>query len=175
MSMTPSRGATVTALTVAALLAAAATPASAGILNLVAMLDGAQEAPNPVNTPGTGLGTVTYETQTNLLSWNVTFGNLLGTTSNAHFHGPAPRGVPAGVAVGIASISGLNSPMIGSTTLTAAQESQLLSELWYINVHSSAYPGGEIRGQVEFVPEPSTWTMGLVVLAVAALRARRLV
>jgi hypothetical protein len=67
--------------------------------------------------------------------------------------------------VNIGTISGLVSPLIGSTTITDAQETQLLDGLWYVNVHSTANPGGEIRGQV--VPEPAT----LLLLAMGAFFA----
>ena len=57
----------------------------------------------------------------------------------------------------------------GSTVLSdQGQIDDLLAGLWYINIHSSAFPGGEIRGQVDptIVPEPSTITL---VSAIAAL------
>ena len=50
----------------------------------------------------------------------------------------------------------LGSPKSGSATLEPEQVSQLLAGLWYINIHSTHSPGGEIRGQVLAVPEPAT-------------------
>jgi hypothetical protein len=42
----------------------------------------------------------------------------------------------------------LSSPFTGEATLTAAQVNDLMAGKWYVNLHTAAYPGGEIRGQV---------------------------
>ena len=98
-----------------------------------------------------------YDDVTNLLSWNITYTGLLGTPTVSHFHGPAPVGFNAGVEVDIVLNSGgsIASPMIGSATITDDQETDLLAGLWYINIHTDAFPGGEIRGQVNVVPIPA--------------------
>jgi hypothetical protein len=72
---------------------------------------------------------------------------MTGPVTAGHFHGPAPAGSNAGVVVPFAGP--LASPIIGSATLTPAQVDQLKSGLWYINLHTAANPGGEIRGQVK--------------------------
>jgi len=101
---------------------------------------------NPGAT-GSGSGIVTYNSVTKVLSWNITFSGTQGTVNLAHFHGPAAPGTPAGVQVLIPGP--YVSPLIGSSApLTATQESQLLAGLWYINIHTTHSPAGEIRGQV---------------------------
>jgi hypothetical protein len=157
-------------LAIAALaLALCALPAGATVHLLFASLDGAQEVPANV-TPGTGDAQITYDDVTNDLDWVITFSNLVGTTTDAHFHGPATYGVPAGVQIGIPHTDGLTADtLIGSATLTATQETQLLSFLWYINIHTTFDGTGEIRGQV--VPEPGT--LGLLALGLGALALRR--
>jgi hypothetical protein len=40
------------------------------------------------------------------------------------------------------------SPFEGSATLNDAQANELLAGKWYVNVHTEANKGGEIRGQV---------------------------
>ncbi|ACB52622.1 hypothetical protein cce_3274 [Crocosphaera subtropica ATCC 51142] len=45
------------------------------------------------------------------------------------------------------------------------QESQLLSGLWYINIHTEANPPGEIRGQVNINTIPEPFTLGLLGMA----------
>ena len=106
----------------------------------------------PGGGTGTGSASVTFDNVTNQLSWNVIWSGLSGTVTVAHFHGPAPPGVGAGVQVGITP----SSPSIGNAVLSAPQAADLLSDLWYLNIHSTTFPGGEIRGQVTVVPEPAT-------------------
>ena len=124
----------------------AASSAVGGIDEFEFPIDGFQVVP-PTGSPGTGFGFVTLDTDgtlTFLLSWNITWGGLLGDETAAHFHGPAPPGMNAGVQVPI----GADSPSIGSAFITAAQAADLLDGLWYINIHTTLFPGGEIRGQV---------------------------
>ena len=133
----------------------------AAIINMSASLDAAQEvADEPVVSDGTGTGIVTFDDVSNLLSWDIHFSDLTGPATAAHFHGPAAPGVNAGVQVNIGAISGLTSPMSGSATISDDQEMQLLDGLWYINIHTEAYPAGEIRGQVQVIPVPAAaWLM----------------
>ncbi len=69
-----------------------------------------------------------------------------------HFHGPAPFGANAGIQVDIGAISGLNGPSIGSNFIDGAQAADLLDGPWSVNIHSTIFPGGEIRRQVEPAP-----------------------
>ncbi len=135
-------------------------------------IDGLQETP-PVATPGFGTGDVTYDDSSGLLSWNISYSGLIGSPTLAHFHGPAPPGTPAGIRVDIAGNSGgVASPMIGSTSITPAFGTELLDGLWYINIHSTFRPGGEIRGQLHAIPEPATCAM-LAMAVVGLLAGRR--
>ncbi len=149
--------------TCVAVLGALAMSASADVLQYNFPIDGLQEVP-PTPSPGSGWGMVTFDTDTNLISWNITFQDLLAPATAAHFHGPANYGQNAGVQIGLGTPV---SPMIGSATISPTQESQLLGGLWYVNIHTSMFPGGEIRGQV--VPEPGT----LALAGLAALTALR--
>lgn len=145
----------------------------ATIVNLTAVLSAAEEVPTPINVPSGagGSATVTLDTATNLLSWVLTWSNLSGPAVGAHFHGPAPVGLTAGVRVNIGTISGLTSPSSGSTTITAAQAADLLNDLWYINIHTSMNSSGEIRGQV--VPEPASWILAATAILPLWWMARR--
>lgn len=113
----------------------------------VTSLNGSQEVPS-VSTDGTGSATITFNSSNSKLTWSIAFSGLSGNATMAHFHGPALGGSNAGVLVNIGEISGLSSPMNGSAVLTVEQATSLLDGKMYINIHTAANPGGEIRGQV---------------------------
>jgi CHRD domain-containing protein len=106
----------------------------------------AQSQSTPNDSKGTGTAQVTYDTATKTLTWTVTFDGLTGPATAAHFHGPAAPGANAGVAVLIGNNP--TSPAKGTATLTDAQAADLEGGRWYVNVHTAANRGGEIRGQV---------------------------
>lgn len=136
---------------VAALLSLGALGAFAASNPVVlgAKLSAANEV--PANT-STGAGTLeaTLDTQSNVLSWTVTYTGLTGAVKAGHFHGPAAAGANAGVALGFTG--SVESPIKGSATLTAAQAADVLAGKWYVNLHTAANPGGEVRGQVAPAP-----------------------
>ncbi|MCC6403074.1 MAG: CHRD domain-containing protein [Fimbriimonadaceae bacterium] len=132
------------------LMALGATQASAFVWTIDDPMDGLQEVP-PNASPATGTIVGTYDDVSNLLDITVTFSGLLAAQTNAHIH----RGA-VGVAGPVVFPLPLGSPSVFSTTLDATQESDLLAGLYYVNIHSQAFPGGEIRGQMNPVPEPAT-------------------
>jgi len=132
-------------LAATAALALVATSANAEVLHFTAKLDGASETP-PNDSKGAGKAWVNLDTASKALDWKVEYSGLTGPATMAHFHGPAPVGKAAGVAVPLKG--DLTSPTKGSATLTDAQISDLEAGQWYVNVHTAAHPGGEIRGQV---------------------------
>jgi hypothetical protein len=67
----------------------------------------------------------------------------------AHFHGPAAPGKNAPVVMWLSKQgSPAENPITGQVTLTPEQAQQFAGGEWYINVHTQAHPGGEIRGYV---------------------------
>lgn len=133
------------ALLLATALIAVATAANAETIRFHAMLNGASEV--PANTSaGTGMAMGSLDTVTKIFSYDATYSGLTGPATAAHFHGPAAPGVNAGPVVPIANPA---SPIKGQATLTDAQVADLTGGKWYLNVHTAAHPGGEIRGQVE--------------------------
>ena len=137
------RIASLAAITSAAMLLAG--PAFAETLNMTAELSGGAEVPAN-DSPGTGTLEATYDTETMLFTWTVTYEGLTGDATAAHFHGPAEADANAGPVIPIEG--DLASPIEGSATLTEEQATQLQDGLWYFNVHTAEYPDGEIRGQV---------------------------
>lgn len=148
-------------------------PAQATTIKFFADLDGAQEVP-PRVTPATGFAEVTYDDVSNLLSWDITFQDLLAPATAAHFHN-APFGVNGPVVVPIGGLAGLTAGnVLGSGILLEALEPALLAENFYINIHTSVFPGGEIRGQVLRAPEAaSLMLLALGGLGLLACRPRR--
>lgn len=117
----------------------------AEMLSYEVALKSASEVP-PNTSGGSGTADVTYDTQTKQLKWKVSYSGLSGPATAAHFHGPAEPGKNAGVMIPIQNIA--TSPAEGSATLTDAQAADLMGGRLYVNVHTAANPGGEIRGQV---------------------------
>ena len=119
------------------------SPATAEMLNLKAAMNAGTEVPANSST-GTGTLTATYDTASKKLSWKGSYSGLTGPATAAHFHTGEP-GKNGGVALAITPNA---SPFEGSATLTDAQAADLLAGKWYVNVHTEANKGGEIRGQV---------------------------
>ena len=134
-------------LNVAVLLwAVAAGAAFAETVNLKANLEPSSEVP-PKISKGHGDLNATFDTSSKELKWKITYEDLSGPPTMAHFHGPAQVGQNAGVVVGIPKDK-LASPIEGEQTLTEAQANDLMHGKWYFNVHTARNPSGEIRGQV---------------------------
>ena len=108
-------------------------------------LDGKSQVP-PNTSAATGTADIDYDPASKKLSWKMTYSGLSGPATAAHFHGPAAAGANAGVEVAIPNATA--SPVEGSATLTDAQAADLVAGKYYINIHTAANPGGEIRGQV---------------------------
>jgi hypothetical protein len=136
---------TKTTLATLALGAAVAFAGPAFADKMKATLDGASEVP-PTTTAGKGTADIDYDPASKKLSWKVTYTGLSGPATAAHFHGPAEAGKNAGVKVPIPNATA--SPAEGSATLTDEQAADLMAGKYYVNVHTAANPGGEIRGQV---------------------------
>jgi hypothetical protein len=119
--------------------------AQAETMAFKATLDGASEVP-PTTSAGTGTATATLDTATRKLSWEVTYSGLSGPAMAAHIHGPAAPGKNAGVVVPLGSK--LASPIKGSKILTATQRADLEAGKYYVNIHTAANKGGEVRGQL---------------------------
>lgn len=125
------------------------TPSSPGTAAYGARLTGASEVP-AVMSAGSGMLEAKLATASNVLTWKLTYSGLSGPATAAHFHGPAMAGQNAGVVLPITGAT--SSPASGTATLTPAQVADLGSGKWYVNVHTAANPGGEIRGQVMMLP-----------------------
>lgn len=113
------------------------------IVTYVATLNGAAEVP-PNSSTATGNATLEYNTNTKKFTIVVSYTDI--TATGGHIH----KG-----AVGTSGpvVFPFNSPVTSPVTytsdvLTAEQLSDLNANLYYVNIHSAAFPGGEIRGQL---------------------------
>lgn len=119
-------------------------PASAETVALKADLKGSNEVP-PNTAAATGTVTMSYDTTSKRLSWKGTVSGLTAAPTAAHFHGPAQPGKNAGVQI---AIPNPGASFEGSALLTDTQAQDLLGGRIYVNIHTAAHPGGEVRGQV---------------------------
>src|ERR1700712_4761354 len=124
----------------------ASSSAFADSVALQANLQPSSEVP-PRVSKGHGVLKATFDTTTKSLQWNVTYADLSGPATMAHFHGPAPVGQNAKVQVPIDK-NALPSPMTGEATLSDEQATELMAGKYYFDIHTEKNPTGEIRGQV---------------------------
>ena len=117
--------------------------ANADVRYLYSAIDGIQEVP-PVPTPATGTGIYVLDDVLSTLDFEVRYQGLFGAETMAHLHGPAPAGANAGILFALP----FGTPKFGTLSVNTTQIGHLLSELVYVNIHSTSFGSGEIRGQL---------------------------
>jgi hypothetical protein len=142
---------------------------------------------------------VSFDPEAHILEVFATFEGLTGATTASHIHCCTTPGTNAGVATAVPTFPGFPiGVMAGSYTMmfstlslstynpafvsshggtVESAEAALLAGLLageaYFNIHTTAFPGGEIRANLSELPEPATLTLVGAGLAAAALRRRR--
>lgn len=129
-------------------LVAVASPVRAHLAEGTVTLDAAQEVPAPVGASASAGGTATLELEDDkTLTYELTVHDLTGPVLFGHIHEGA-RGVPGNIVLPLTLID--PTTFMGTTPpLTDEQIQKLLSGAYYLNVHTGANLGGEIRGQIE--------------------------
>jgi len=161
----------------------------AGLIDLGASLNGAQQVPS-VNTDAFGLSTVRYDDvaktlDVKLIAEGISLNELAENPGRFHIHGPAGLGSTAGVIVQLGALQ--NFEQFGQLISFEAigvplpdpgvNEPLLLSGQTYLNLHTVANPSGEIRGQIlgaaPPIPEPGTLTLACFGFAILGCMSRR--
>lgn len=116
-------------------------------------MTGAQEVP-AVPSTGTGALSYTYNKSTRTLTYSVTWSGCTDSVTAMHIHGLATRGQSAGILQGF-TLSTVQKRKEGTYTGNVYFDDQIMKEAelfagkYYLNLHTKAYPGGELRGQIE--------------------------
>jgi hypothetical protein len=154
---------------IALLCTVALASSAAAQTTYIGVLTGGTEVP-PVSTLATGNATVVLNAAQTQLSISVQFQNLTSAYTASHIHGPAPAGTNAGVkwgfvgttagwVFGAGNLSGTITNFLVSG-ITATDVTNLNAGNFYVNIHSTTFPGGELRAQLGSAPVPalkSTW------------------
>jgi len=146
-------------LTLVLLGGSLASALAQGTLQFNANLSGANETP-PNNSFLSGTGT--FSLTGNSLDFSVLIqpatsptdagvygpGNsLIFDLGSPFIDEPGPNGQPGSVSYS------------GNFSATAQEISDLENRQWFVNVMTSAFPNGEISGQISAVPEPSSFAL----------------
>jgi hypothetical protein len=128
-----------------------ALPAAAETI-FYADIDGASSG---TPSPGAGTATLTLNDAETEVSYVISYAGMLGTEVAAHFHnglpgvnGPVIHGLPAG------------QPKAGVWPVGPTEVGLLFAGQVYVNIHTTLYPGGEIRGDIAFqtvADEAESW------------------
>ncbi|NIL96428.1 MAG: CHRD domain-containing protein [Planctomycetales bacterium] len=101
----------------------------------------------PTDSPGVGHADFVLQRDTLTLSWRVTFRDLTSQPLALQMHGPVPAEGEAPALFDLAA-AGFRSPVEGERTLSLGEVAYLVQNLLYVNLSTTGYPVGEIRGPV---------------------------
>lgn len=151
-----------------------ALPAQAVTIVFIAGLSGEAEEP-PTPSPGMGFASVAFDDVAGTVTVHVDFGGLLAPTTAAHLHcctampftGVASviigfTGFPPGVMAGMYDHVFAPTAAVFATALTGAMDGKA-----YVNIHTTSFPAGEIRGFL--MPVPEAGSAALLLLGLAGL------
>ncbi|MFT7462200.1 MAG: hypothetical protein ACI9EF_000538 [Pseudohongiellaceae bacterium] len=146
------------ALTAAAVLSVfAAQDVSAYQVHVGTFVCDGSQGPTPTGSLGTGLLKLTLDMGALTVSASGTYQNMQGNVSTTHIHKGSPT-MNGGVMLPLQVTGGTTGSVFGGGNVTLADANTALSGGAYANIHSSVFPGGEIRGQV--ILPWQIWSLG---------------
>lgn len=113
------------------------------------MWDGPQRA--PTESPGVGRVDFVLERDTLKLSWTATFKDLTSEPIGMHVHGPVPAEGDAPAIFDLAT-DPIRSPLKGEKILSLGEVAFFVQHLVFVNLHTTKYPAGELRGSIRKLP-----------------------
>ena len=108
----------------------------------------ADEESAVTESPGAGRVDLVLERSTLNLTWTIIYRDTTSRATGVHIHGPQTPGGEAGIIVDLAP-EGMTNPIEGSSLLTEGTMIYLVQDRLYINLHTSKYPAGELRGHIK--------------------------
>lgn len=123
---------------------AGAVPPAPADAPIQVLLSGTQEVP-PNGSAATGTGVITFDPDSGQFTVEATTQGMAGIAAHVH---EGPVGVSGPIIFPMTETVPGSGVWRTSVQLTAAQTTALLAERYYINVHSAAFPNGEIRAQI---------------------------
>ena len=145
-------GAVLAAALVSVLVVTTAGSAAAVGTKLFTTMTGAEEAPGPGDPNATGEALIRLNQGAGTVCYRLSWADIDGTVTASHIH-KAPAGQPGGVVVPLfvnQSFTGTGSDSGCTTGVDAAliKDIRKNPQDYYVNVHSTTFPGGAIRGQL---------------------------
>jgi hypothetical protein len=140
--------ATIIALFFAVALMALVPAAWAGGQPFTTALLGANEVPGPGDPDGSGSASITINRGTGEICWSISVQDITLPATGAHIH-PGPAGVPGPVIVPLSppDSDGLASGCTAVDRELAKEIAKNPAE-YYVNVHTTDFPAGALRGQL---------------------------
>ena len=160
------------------MLLLATAPAQAATTSLTSTLNGLNSVPQNASA-ATGTAMMSYDDVSNIFNLSINISGLNKSALTAsHIHLGAP-GVNGGVLYGMANsnwtdtANGMSFTVAGAM-FPGANSLDLLAGKTYLNIHTVAFPGGELRGQLTAVPVPAAaWLLGSGLLGLLGAASRK--
>jgi hypothetical protein len=108
----------------------------------------ADEESAVTDSPGIGHAEFVLDRKTLRLTWKITYSGLTAAPTSISLHGPQTPGGNAGVLLDLAP-KGMKSPLEGAAIINDGQLEYLLTGRIYINLFTTKYKEGELRGQIK--------------------------